>query len=42
MSTRKATHVDGDVQVENNVAVGGDGSISGGLTVGHNLKVEGS
>ena len=41
MSTRKATHVDGDVQVENNVAVGGDGSISGGLTVGHNLKVEG-
>lgn len=41
MSTRKATHVDGDVQVENNVVVGGDGRISGGMTVGHNLKVEG-
>ena len=41
MSTRKTTHVDGDVQVENNVVVGGDGSISGGMTVGHNLKVEG-
>lgn len=41
MSTRKTTHVDGDVHVENNVVVGGDGSISGGMTVGHNLKVEG-
>lgn len=41
MSTRKTTHVDGDVQVENNVVVGGDGRISGGMTVGHNLKVEG-
>ena len=41
MSSIKTIHIDGDVSVGRNVAMGGKLDVSGSATIGHNLKVDG-
>ena len=41
MSSIKTTHIDGDVSVGRNVAIGGKAEIAGSVSIGHNLKVDG-
>ncbi len=41
MSKIPTKHIDGDVGIGRNVVAGGDATVRGNVTVGHNLKVEG-
>lgn len=41
MSSIKTTHIDGDVSVGRNIAIGGKANIAGSVSIGHHLKVDG-
>lgn len=41
MSAIKGTHIDGDVSIGRNVAMGGRARVAGSVSIGHNLRVDG-